>query len=128
MQGERIKYYLDTHISKAVALQLRSKGVDVVRCEEVGMAEADDLEHLEYATLHGRVVVSHDEDFLRKDKEWKEQGKRHAGIMSNAHNLQGKEHVGRIINELLEYDELIRIGAGTLEEDIANRVIFIRRL
>jgi hypothetical protein len=37
-----LKLFLDTHIDKQVALQLRAKGVDVVRCEEVGMAESSD--------------------------------------------------------------------------------------
>jgi hypothetical protein len=37
--AEKIKFYTDTHIAKAVAVQLRQKGVDIVRCEEVGMAE-----------------------------------------------------------------------------------------
>jgi hypothetical protein len=44
-----LKFYADTHIDKDVAIQLRKKGVDVVRCEDVGMAEADDEAHLDYA-------------------------------------------------------------------------------
>jgi len=58
-----IRYYLDTHIPKAVAEQLRLRGIDVVRCEEVGLAEADDTEHLEYAAAQERTLVSHDADF-----------------------------------------------------------------
>jgi len=33
-----LQLYTDTHIAKAIAEQLRAHGVDVVRCEEVGMA------------------------------------------------------------------------------------------
>ena len=32
-----IKFYTDTHIARQVAIQLRAKGIDVVRCEDVGM-------------------------------------------------------------------------------------------
>jgi predicted nuclease of predicted toxin-antitoxin system len=60
-----LKFYLDTHISKQVALQLRQKGVDVVRCEEVGIAAADDEAHLEYAATEGRILISADQDFTR---------------------------------------------------------------
>jgi predicted nuclease of predicted toxin-antitoxin system len=40
-----MKLYADTHIPKQVAIQLRQKGVDIVRCEDIGLAEADDNEH-----------------------------------------------------------------------------------
>ena len=49
-----IAFYTDTHIAKAVALQLRGHGIDVIRCEQVGLADASDVRHLEYATQHGR--------------------------------------------------------------------------
>ncbi|MBL8164852.1 MAG: DUF5615 family PIN-like protein [Anaerolineae bacterium] len=58
-----VKFYFDTHIPKAVAIQLRARGVIVIRCEEVGLAEVDDTEHLEYATAEGLTLVSHDRDF-----------------------------------------------------------------
>jgi predicted nuclease of predicted toxin-antitoxin system len=58
-----LKFYTDTHIAKAIAVQLRNRGVEVVRCEEVGLAEARDTVHLEYATNHGLAVVTHDDDF-----------------------------------------------------------------
>ncbi len=65
-----IRYYLDTHIPKAVAEQLRLRGIDVVRCEEVGLAEADDTEHLEYAAAQERTLVSHDADFRTVHSVW----------------------------------------------------------
>ncbi len=47
------KFYLDSHIDKEVAIQLRNSGVDVVHCAEVGMKDAKDPEHLTYATQIG---------------------------------------------------------------------------
>lgn len=36
-----LKFYTDAHIDKQVAIQLPRSRIDVVRCEEAGMAEAD---------------------------------------------------------------------------------------
>ncbi len=120
-----IKYFTDTNVAKAVAVQLRNRGVDVVRCEEVGMAAANDAQLLAYAAEKSRVMVSHDDDFLNLDRQWRAEGRTHAGIMYVLPHLQGKPNVGRIIAELEEYDQLIGAGAGSLERDIHNRVIFI---
>ena len=120
-----IKFYTDTHIAKAVAVQLRARGVDVVRCEEVGLAEVDDLEHLEYATREGRVVISADRDFLRLHARWQAEGKRHSGIMYCLPHLQGQKYIGRIIEEVMMHYELISGGAGNIETDIVNQVQFI---
>lgn len=58
-----LTFYFDTHIAKAVATQLIAKGVQVTRCEAVGMAEASDEDHLDYAANHRHILVSQDDDF-----------------------------------------------------------------
>ncbi|MDX2141015.1 MAG: DUF5615 family PIN-like protein [Chloroflexota bacterium] len=118
-----LKFYFDTHIPKAVATQLRQRGVDVVRCEEVGLATAHDLQHLEYATANGRALVTHDEDFLSLDSAWRADGKEHGGIFYFLPHLQG--NVGRIFAELMTYYELVENGGGTVEEDIASHVFYV---
>jgi predicted nuclease of predicted toxin-antitoxin system len=70
-----LKYYTDTHIDKQVAVQLRQKGVDVVRCEEVGMAEADDESHLAYAAQNGLALVTKDAGFRVRHFNWLAQAK-----------------------------------------------------
>lgn len=85
-----LKFYTDTHIPKAVATQLRLRGVEVVRCEEVGLAEVDDETHLKYATEHRRAMVSRDVDFLELHTEWLAEGKHHCGIFHVSRDLQGK--------------------------------------
>lgn len=119
-----LRFYFDTHIAKAVAIQLRLKGVEVIRCEEVGMAEADDVEHLEYATANRLMLVSHDRDFWDIHADWLGQGLRHAGIVLFHRQLQG--NVGHIVTELVELHQLIADGAGTLELDIYNQVYEIK--
>ena len=120
-----LRFYTDTHIAKAVADQLRARGVDVVRCEEVGLAEASDVEHLEYATEQGRVMISQDQDFLRLHTEWQSTGKTHAGIMFCLPHLRGLKYVGRVIEACLDYHAMIAGGAGTIEEDIVNQIIYV---
>jgi hypothetical protein len=121
---EPLKLYFESHISMDVTVQLRNKGVDVLRCEEVGITYAADPDHLEYATSQGRVVVTRDDDFLGLHRDWQEAGKRHAGIMYLQPDMQGK--VGRLVTAILEYYEIIEGGAGNVEKDIYNQVIFIR--
>lgn len=120
-----LKLYFDTHIAKAVAVQLRLKGVDVVRCEEVGMAEASDLEHLEYATAEGRVMVSLDSDFVNLHQDWLTDHRRHGGIMRINPDWQGPNYVGAIVKAVLLYYNLIAEGAGTIEDDIIGHLIFV---
>ncbi|MCC7450293.1 MAG: DUF5615 family PIN-like protein, partial [Anaerolineae bacterium] len=75
------KFYTDVHVDKEVVRQLRQKGVDIIHCGEVGLSDADDLTHLQYATQQGRVMVSCDEDFERYHAQWQAQGKQHSGIV-----------------------------------------------
>jgi hypothetical protein len=124
-QTIQLKFYFDTHIPKVVAVQLRNRGVEVVRCEEVDLAEADDVEHLEYATSRNLTLVSHDLDFQSIHAEWSYQGLRHAGIVIFSRQMQG--HIGDLVSELFDWFLLIEEGAGTLPEDVYNKLIEISR-
>lgn len=96
-----------------------------MRCEEVGMADASDLAHLEYATKESRVVISQDADFLRLHQNWQAENKSHSGIMYCVPQIQGKQNTGKIIQEVMTYYQLIAEGAGNIETDIANQVFYI---
>lgn len=63
--ADRIKFYMDEHVAKAVTEGLRRRGVDVVTVQELGLQAAEDQQHLQRATQEGRVVVTQDTDFLR---------------------------------------------------------------
>ena len=118
-----IKFYFDKHISKRAASQLRSKGVDVVHCEDIGLGDASDAEHLEAATRENRTVVTHDDDFLADSKEWLSSGREHSGIIFVQSRSQGNVHV--LVNQLFEWFELVEGGAATIEDDVRNQHIFI---
>lgn len=120
-----IKFYADTHIAKAVAIQLRNHGVDIVRCEEVGLAEAKDTAHLQYATSEGRVMVSMDRDFPDLHQEWQNNGLSHAGILMIAPKYQGDGGIGTIVHEILFWHEAIMAGAATLEGDVKNQLLYV---
>lgn len=121
----KLKFYTDKHIPKAVTTQLRQRGVDIVRCEDVGLGDADDVTHLTFATLEGRVVITRDADFTRLHTSYQVEGKFHSGIMFCSADIQGDSAVGRIVKEVLMYHELIEGGAGTVVDDIFNRVLFV---
>jgi predicted nuclease of predicted toxin-antitoxin system len=63
--ADRIKFYMDEHVAKAVTEGLRRRGVDVVSVQELGLHAAEDQQHLQRAAQEGRVVVTQDTDFLR---------------------------------------------------------------
>lgn len=120
-----LTFYFDTHIAKAVATQLRVKGVGVVRCEEVGMAEASDEDHLQYATEHGLVMVSQDDDFLALDSQWHTKEKQHAGIMKVPSEIQGTGQISHLVTTLLFYAEAEEAGAIDYQSEILNHALYL---
>lgn len=106
-------------------MQLRAQGIEVVRCGEVGLAESDDVELLEYATSQGCTLVSHDLDFVQLHSQWLHDGQRHCGIVVFNRKFQG--NVGKLVTELVEWHRLIAEGAGAVESDVYNRLIEIVR-
>jgi len=120
-----IKFYLDTHLAKAIAEQLRSKGVDVVRAEDVGMATASDEEHLQYATSNGYVVISQDADFAEIHVRWVEDGRSHGGIMKIPRYLQGEAQISFLVKELSFYHEAALSDALDVSTDLINQIIYL---
>jgi predicted nuclease of predicted toxin-antitoxin system len=63
---ERIRFHLNEHVDPAIAAALRRAGIDVTTTNEVGLRARDDLTHLRFAHLERRVIVTRDQDFLRR--------------------------------------------------------------
>lgn len=72
---ERLRFHLDENVDPAVADGLQRRGVDVTTCQESGLLEAPDDRQLAFAVAEGRVLITHDEDFLALAKA----GVSHAG-------------------------------------------------
>jgi predicted nuclease of predicted toxin-antitoxin system len=98
--SEPIRFFFDQHIANAVANGLRRHGIDVLTAHDAGRCSLPDDEQLRYATAEGRVVVSHDEDFLKWAADFLARGEAFAGV---AFALPEKyvQNIGRLIQALL---------------------------
>jgi hypothetical protein len=75
--ADRIAFYMDEHVPRAVTEGLRRRGVDVLTAQEAGMRGAEDQEHVAAALRAGRTIFTQDADFLRLHTD----GCLHAGII-----------------------------------------------
>ena len=89
------------------------------------MDDADDREHLEYATGQGRTVITGDEDFLALDAQWRSSGKHHAGIIYLPPDR--KDAIGAVVAYVVFLHQAIAAGAADLATDVYNQVIRIER-
>lgn len=96
----QIQFHLDEHIDSAIADGLRRRGIDVTTSAEAGLLEAEDDDHLAFARQEKRVIVTHDQDFLRKHQ----QGVTHAGIVYC--HLRSRS-VGEILRSLVLIWEIL---------------------
>ncbi len=104
-----LRFYTDENWPMSVVNQLRQRGIDVVRCQEVGLVGTlDDEVHLSFAAEQGRVVLTRDQDFLRLRANWMAEEQQHAGILfvnPGRHN-----DIGLIVTTLVEACELTTPG------------------
>ena len=106
-----MKFYLDEHVGNAVARALRLRGVDVRTASEADLRGAADQHHLPLAMTEARVVVTHDDDFLRLHS----QGHEHHGIIF----IGRQTPVGEVIRSLL------MIEAVLSDEEMRGHVEFL---
>ena len=107
-----LQFYLDENVPTEVARQLRRSGIDATSVHDLGRLGDDDRSHLERATALGRMLGTHDQDFLRLAAE----GTHHAGI---AFALQERSTIGGWVRALrflhLQYDAA----------EVRNQVFFL---
>jgi predicted nuclease of predicted toxin-antitoxin system len=108
--------YMDVHVRRAVTVELRLRGVDVLTAQEDGAGEFDDPRLLERASALGRVLFTHDDDLLREAARRQETGEKFAGVIY-AHQLNLT--VGQCIEDL----ELIT--EATEPAEWINRVVYL---
>ena len=79
----KIRLYIDEDsMDRALLRALRARGVDVSTALDEGMIEREDIEHLDYATTHGRVLYTCNvADFYHLHSHSLAQGKSHAGMI-----------------------------------------------
>lgn len=60
-----LRFYLDENVNPTVADQPRQHGIDAVTARDLGVLGDTDVSHLHRAASLGRVLCTHDQDFLR---------------------------------------------------------------
>lgn len=109
--GDRIRFYLDEHVPRAVAEGLRRRDVDVVTVQELGWQGADDAQHLKRAFHEHRVIVTQDVDFLRLHAS----GLQHGGIVYASQQTS----ISRMLRSLMLVHDLLK------PTDMAGHVEFL---
>lgn len=108
----QIRYHLDESVNHAVAIGMRSRGIDVTTASDANFIGASDEAHLEFARISGRVAVSHDSDFLRLAAA----GVDHTGI---AYCHQRNRTIGQIVAAL------VRLWRARSAEEVRGQVVFL---
>src|SRR5437588_290292 len=107
---------MDEHVQRPVASGLRSRGVDVLTVQEVGVAGLADDAILDRATSLDRVVFTQDDDFLREANRRQRLGVSFAGVI---YVHQRQLSIGHQVNRL----ELI--AKRNEPADLSSRVEYL---
>lgn len=104
-----VRYYMDEHVSSAVVIGLRRRGVDVLTVAEAELRGLADNTQLEFALSEGRTTFTQDRDFLRLAAS----GTSHAGVV---YAPQGTG-IGAIVSGLLPIQNVLTAEEmiGTVE-------------
>jgi hypothetical protein len=92
-----VPLYLDVHVPRSIAVQLRRRNVDVMTAIEDGCDKLSDDELLERARTLGRVLFTQDIRFKALAHDWQRQGRSFAGL------LFGHQHgatLGKYVTDL----------------------------
>lgn len=92
-----VALYLDVHVPRAVADQLRARGVDVLTAIEDGTDHMEDDDLLEHARGLARLVFTQDIRFKALAESWQRQGRPFAGL-AFGHQLGGT--IGQYVRDL----------------------------
>jgi predicted nuclease of predicted toxin-antitoxin system len=94
VSDNRIRFHLDENVDSDIAKALRRQSVDVTTTAEIGLIGQPDKAQLAFVYQSGRVLVTHDADFLR----FSNQRLNHCGITFCKKNVRT---LGEIIRSLM---------------------------
>ncbi|MCI0396320.1 MAG: DUF5615 family PIN-like protein [Chloroflexi bacterium] len=95
-----MKFLADENFESAIfrGLLRRQPELDIVRVQDVGLAETDDQVILAWAAQEGRILLTHDRKTMPRDAyELMAQGQSIAGMIVMKHTIP----VGRAIDDIL---------------------------
>jgi len=81
----RIRFFLDENLPIAIAEQLQRRGIDAVTVRDLGLLGQSDIDHLTLAQSTGRVLCTHDADYL----DLAQAGTEHTGIIFGQQHKHG---------------------------------------
>jgi predicted nuclease of predicted toxin-antitoxin system len=111
-----VRLYLDRHIMNRLAVDLRGRGYDVVRTEEVGKDTATDEEQLAFATAENRSILTFNiRDFAPLHEAWQAAERPQTGIIVS--QQLGSREYGLLLQRMLRL-----LNHFTREEMIGNFV------
>jgi predicted nuclease of predicted toxin-antitoxin system len=110
--NERIRFHLDEPVDPVIARALKRHGVNVTTTAEAGLRSQSDDAQINFARAEGRVIVTHDADFLRFASENSD----HPGI---AYCHKTRRSIGEIVRSL------ILIFEAMTPEEMTGRVEFL---
>ncbi len=112
-----IRLYIDEHVWRKLAAELRERGFDAVNVFDVGRDGLPDEEQWNYAAAEGRAFLTYDKNggrFVKLASDWFYAGLTHSGL---------------IISGQIERRELLHRTTKLLNsvsaEEIANTVRFL---
>ena len=95
-----VRLYCDRHIMARLAIDLRSRGYDVLTTEEAGLDTATDEEQLAFATAKRRTILTFNiRDFATLHTRWMAAGQSHAGIIVS--RQLGRREYGLLMRRML---------------------------
>ncbi len=104
--AERIRFHPDENVNPIIAAALRRHNIDVTTTIEMNMRAASNEEQLEFIRAEGRVLVTHDTDFLRIANQTDD----HPGVAFSHKDTISTGQVIRsliLIYEVLDREEMI---------------------
>jgi predicted nuclease of predicted toxin-antitoxin system len=97
-----IRLYIDEHVWRKLAAELRERGFDAVNVYDAGRAGLSDEEQWEYAVIQKRALLTFDKDggrFIAMASEWFYAGRPHCGLIVSA-QLERGELLRRVLRLL----------------------------
>ena len=95
-----VRLYLDRHIMKRLATDLRGRGYDVRTTEEAGKDTASDDEQLAFASADRRAIFTFNiRDFAPLHETWQAEGRRHGGVIVS--QQLGSRQYGTLLARML---------------------------
>jgi predicted nuclease of predicted toxin-antitoxin system len=111
-----LRLYLDRHIISRLAMDLRSKGYDVLTTEEARKDTATDEEQLDFATSENRAILTFNiRDFAPLHADRQAAGRSHGGIIVS--QQLGSRQYGLLLARMLRL-----LNHFSAEEMIGNFV------